>query len=148
MFILKRKSAFFNEIQSIEKHASIATCYIGRLYSFLKDLRWRCDGKYKSEITQLTKWAKALVDVDVKSFSSSLEWKNYFENDCSEVFVNLRNRLAEIQDGMTKYSYEDPEYKKFRNEEFCIERILAVVSCLEFSRIENTMISCRTAHAL
>ena len=36
MFILKRKIAFFNEIQSIEKHASIATCYIGRLYSFLK----------------------------------------------------------------------------------------------------------------
>ena len=38
MFILKRKSAFFNKIQSIEKHASIAICYIGRLYSFLNPI--------------------------------------------------------------------------------------------------------------
>ena len=37
-FILKRKSAFFNEIQSIEKHASIAICYIDRLYGFLNPL--------------------------------------------------------------------------------------------------------------
>ena len=34
----------------------------------LKDLRWRCNGKYKNEITQLTKWAKSIADIDVRSF--------------------------------------------------------------------------------
>lgn len=115
------------------------------LISELKDLRWRCNRKYKSEIIQFTKWAKSLRDVDVKSFLNALDWKRQLENECSEVFANLRNRLAEAQTGMAKYSYEDPEYKKLREEEFCIERILGVVSCLEFSRTENTMMSCRTA---
>lgn len=113
------------------------------LISELKDLRWRCDGKYKSEVAELTKCAKSLVDVDIKSFSSSLDWKNRFENECSEVLTKLRNRLVEIQDELTKYSYEDQEYKKLRDEEFSIERILGVVSCLEFSKTEITMVSCR-----
>lgn len=52
----------------------------------LKDLRWRCNGKYKNEITQLTKWAKSIADIDVRSFLSALDWKDRFENECSEVW--------------------------------------------------------------
>ncbi len=111
----------------------------------LKDLRWRCDGKYKVEIAVLTKWARTLADVDIKSFPRALDWKSHFENDCNETFTKLKNRLSAIQEELKKYSYEDPEYKNLRNEEFEVERILAVVSCLEFSRTETTMINCRIA---
>ena len=111
----------------------------------LKDLRWRCNGKYKNEITQLTKWAKSIADIDVRSFLSALDWKDRFENECSEVWDDLKNRLIEIRDEMSKHSYEAPEYKKLRDEEFSIERILGVVSCLDFSKTEKTMLRCKSA---
>lgn len=115
------------------------------LISKLKDLRWICDGKYKSEIAGLVKWAKELADVDEKSFLSSLDWKRRFEDECYETFAKLNNRLIEVQKKLAEYSYKDPEYEKLRDEEFGIERILSVVSCLEFSKTEVTMIKCRTA---
>lgn len=111
----------------------------------LKELSWSCDSKYKMEINKLMKRAKSIGDVDLKSFTSALGWKDQFENECSEVFFNLRNRLEEVQAGMTEYSYEDSEYKKLREEEFCLESILGVESCLEFSRTEKNIISCRVA---
>ncbi len=115
------------------------------LISKLKDLRWRCDGKYKTEVASLTKWAKSLADVEIKDFCQALDWKRHFENDCNETFTKLKSRLSAIQEELKKYSYENPEYKSLRNEEFEVERILSVVSCLEFSRIETTMINCRIA---
>lgn len=38
---------------------------------------------------------------------------------------------------MSKHSYEAPEYKKLRDEEFSIERILGVVSCLDFQKLRK-----------
>lgn len=115
------------------------------LINELKDLRWRCDGKYMTEIAELSKWAKALVDVDKKSFLSSLSWKERFENECNETFAKLSDRLTTIQNELKKHSYDDPEYRNLRDEEFGVERILAVTSYLEFSRIESSMINCKIA---
>ena len=115
------------------------------LINELKDLRWRCDGKYKTEIAEISKWAKALVDVDKKSFLSSLSWKERFENECNETFAKLRDRLTTIQNELKKHAYDDPEYRNLRDEEFGIEQILAVTSYLEFSRIESSMINCKIA---
>ena len=94
------------------------------LIAELKNLSWRFDRKYKAEISELIKWAKSLDDVDSKSFSCSLDWKNRFENDCNETFAKLRDRLTKIQDELKKYSYETPEYKTLRNEEFEVSNLI------------------------
>lgn len=115
------------------------------LISNIKNLRWRCNGKYNSEINFLLKKARNLENVDKKTFNKALNWKTCFENDCNEIFENLRNNLVVIEQSIHKYSYKDSAYEKLKNDELEIERILSVSSSLAFSKIETTMINCRIA---
>lgn len=151
----RRYNSLFNVDTDAQRHISLflreamgiaeVNAKKNDLISELKDLRWRCGGKYKAEINSFIKWAKSLELVDVKTLPLALNWKHRFENDCNDTFTKLRKRLYSIQEGLKKYSYEDSEYKKLRSEEFEVERILSVVSCLEFSKTETTMINCKIA---
>ncbi len=113
--------------------------------SELKELRWRCDRKYKAEVNSLSKWAEDLEPININTFSDALNWKRWLENDCNDIFTKLESRLTSINKELQKCSYENPEYKNLRNEEFEIERILSVSSCISFSSIESTMLNSKVA---
>lgn len=111
----------------------------------LKDLRWGCEGKYNTEITALLKWAESLVEVDKKTLLQSLSWKESFEKECSSTFAFFQDRLATVQNTLQTCPYDDNKYKNLSNEEFVLERILAVTSCLEFTKTERKMMECNFA---
>lgn len=115
------------------------------LISVLKNLRWRCDGKYNNEVTGLLKWVKSLADVDAKSVLSSLMWKDRFNNECKKIFTEFENKLNQVRSEIENYTCNNLEYKKLRDEEFIIERIISVAGYLEFSSIESNMLNCNTA---
>lgn len=111
----------------------------------LKNLSWGCGGKYEEKIHTLIEWARSLPDVDKKSFSNALNWKTLFQDECNGIFMELKERMDEIQLELENDSYESPEYANLRNERFLLDRLLSVTSCLEFSKAETTMINCRVA---
>lgn len=134
-------SLFLRDADGINKVNSKKKNILARL----KELMSSSNGKYMNEISDLSKWIKSLADIDIKSFTYALNWKNLFEKECNEVFTKLRDRLSIIKDKLKSFSYEDKEYKKIGNEIFTIESILEVVSLFEFSRIETSLISSKVA---
>ncbi len=111
----------------------------------LINLRRRYDRKYKSEITTFIKWAKALADVDVKTFSQALNWKNRFEMECEESLSKLKNRKSEIDEKIKRLPYNALELQDLTDEKYEVEEILFVSSCLTFSVEEADIINCKVA---
>lgn len=116
-----------------------------KLINNLKNLRLRCNRKYDNEIKELSRWVKALVDVDKATILSSLKWKERLENECDEIFVKFRDRLTIIQNELKKHSYDDPLYEKIRDEEDVVRRVLGITSYLEFSKKESCIMSSKIA---
>lgn len=130
----RRYNSLFNVDTDAQRHISLflreamgiaeVNAKKNDLISELKDLRWRCGGKYKAEINSFIKWAKSLELVDVKTLPLALNWKHRFENDCNDTFTKLRKRLYSIQEGLKNIlmrirSIRNLEVKSLKWKEYC-----------------------------
>ena len=147
----KRYNSLFNVNTEAQRDLSIFLCEEAGINAInakkkniideLKDLRWRCESRYEKEIFALIECAKAIPDIDAKTFTEALEWRTVFDNKCKDVLDVLQNKMKSLQASLENCSVSDPKCSILRNEKFTVERIMTISQYLELSSDEESYIN-------
>lgn len=107
----------------------------------LKDLRWRCSGKYTTVISTIKEMVESIPDISVATICDALKWDECLKERCGKIFDILKNNRDVIYEELRNNNSRDSKYEELRNEEFVIERLLSLPELLCFSKREQSFIN-------